>query len=173
MLGHGGIGTQDKTVFLKGSTLGAAGWQHFLQYCDPYCFAGVLPQPLATSYFQYTGVYRMIIDAVSNTDQSDEAAEVACRAMETAIAESLTAFERCWPKVLMSGPVLHTMIHYPRFIYRWNSVRNYWCYFNERYVYAASVLLFRALMHSIMCCLQNIMCCSQNIMCCSQNIMCC
>ena len=77
-------------------------------------------------------MYRKILEAVSNTDQSDEAAEASTSALETTIAESLTGFERTWPNVLVSGPVLHTLIHYPRLIHRWNSVRNYWCYFNER-----------------------------------------
>ncbi len=111
-----------------------ADWQHFLQYCDPYAFAGIFEEPFATSYFQFTNVYRILISAESNTDESDEAADASCRAMETTIAESLSSFERFWPQVLFSGPVLHTLIHYPRFIYRWNSVRNYWCYFNERSV---------------------------------------
>jgi hypothetical protein len=132
MLGHGGIGTQDKTVFLKGSTLQTADWQHFLEYCDPYAFDGILEEPQSTSYFLFTNVFRIILAAVSNTDQSDEAADAICRAQETTIAHSMSSFERNWPQVLMSGPVIHTLIHYPRFIYRWNSVRNYWCYFNER-----------------------------------------
>ena len=95
-------------------------------------FLPVFEEPFEKPYFQFTNVYRILLSAESNTDESDEAAEASCRVMETTIAESLSSFERVWPQVLISGPVLHTLIHYPRFIYRWNSVRNYWCYFNER-----------------------------------------
>jgi hypothetical protein len=132
LLGHGGIGKQDKTVFLKGSTLRTADWQHFLQFCDPYTFAGMLEEPYATAYFKFTGIFRILIDSESNTDQSDEQALANCKALQKTIAKSLTSFERAWPSVLFSGPVVHSLIHYPEFIFRWNSVRNYWCYFNER-----------------------------------------
>ena len=68
----------------------------------------------------------------SNTDQTDEEALASTTALETSIAAALTEFEKMWPQDLMSGPVIHTLVHYPRIIFRWNSVRNYWCYFNER-----------------------------------------
>ena len=132
--GHGGIGRQDRTVFLKRSTMQTADWQHFLQYCDPYVFEGILDQQLAKSYFQMTGIYRLLLEAVCHTSLTDAEALDRTQELETAIAEALTAFERAWPVALVSGPVIHTLLHYPRFIYRWNAVRNYWCYFNERSV---------------------------------------
>ncbi len=130
--GHGGIGRQDRTVFEKGSTMMTADWQHFLQYCDPYAFEGILHDRVAPAYFLLTGIFRLLIDAVCNTDHNDEEAGILVKSMEATIAVALSSFERAWPGVLMSGPVLHTLVHYPRFIRRWNSVRNYWCYFNER-----------------------------------------
>ena len=130
--GHGKIGRQDRTVFLKGSTMQTADWQHFLQYCDPYAFCGIFPEALASSYSKFTGIFRILLEFDSNTDQTDEEALASITALETSIAAALTAFEKMWPQVLMSGPVIHTLVHYPRMIFRWNSVRNYWCYFNER-----------------------------------------
>ena len=127
-------------------------------------------------------MYRKILEAVSNTDQSDEAAEASTSALETTIAESLTGFERTWPNVLVSGPVLHTLIHYPRLIHRWNSVRNYWCYFNERSAVTVRVRSLLSDVPTISCelllyiyvyylcadyalLLLHIMCCSLDIMC--------
>jgi hypothetical protein len=43
LLGNGGIGRQDKTIFLKKSTMFTSDWQHYLEYCDPYVFHNVLP----------------------------------------------------------------------------------------------------------------------------------
>ena len=131
--GQGRIGRQDKSVFRKRSTMITSDWQHFLEYCDVYAFHGVLDEPYGSSYFQLTGVLRSILQYKSTTLQSDTDAQEELRRRECEIAASLTAFERHWPSVLMSGPVIHTLVHYPRFVYRWNSVRNYWCYFNERY----------------------------------------
>ena len=112
--------------------MNTADWQHYLEYCDAYAFHGVLDEPYGSTYFQLTGVLRSILQFKSTTLQPDTDAEEEVRRRECGIADALTAFERAWPTVLMSGPVVHTLVHYPRFIYRWNSVRNYWCYFNER-----------------------------------------
>ena len=115
--------------------MNTADWQHFLEYCDGYAFHGVLDEPYGSSYFHLTGVFRNILQSKSTTLQSDTDAQEELRRQECEIAAALTAFERHWPSVLMSGPVIHTLVHYPRFVYRWNSVRNYWCYFNERYTH--------------------------------------
>ena len=131
--GLGRIGRQDKSVFKKRSTMNTADWQHFLEYCDGYAFHDVLDEPYGSSYFQLSGVFRSILQYKSTTLQSETDAQDELRSREYKIAAALTGFERHWPSVLMSGPVIHTLVHYPRFVYRWNSVRNYWCYFNERY----------------------------------------
>ena len=110
-----------------------ADWQHFLQYCEPYVFHGILPGDYATTLAMLTGVFRKILDLKCTTRQSDDDAKAVTRALELECATALSAYEQVWPSVLMSGPVIHTLIHYPTFIYRWNSVRNYWCYYNERY----------------------------------------
>ena len=49
------------------------------------------------------------------------------------IAEGLSVLERTWPGTVITGTQIHGLLHFPRLIYRWNSVRNYWCFFNERY----------------------------------------
>jgi|688.fasta_scaffold243339_2 hypothetical protein len=132
LLGNGGIGRQDKTIFLKKSTMFTSDWQHYLEYCDPYVFHNVLPEPYGSTYFQLTGVYRTILNFKCNVQQSDEDAREMVRWLECEIASALSAFERVWPSAILSGPAIHTLMHYPAIMYRWNSVRNYWCYFNER-----------------------------------------
>ena len=132
LLGQGRIGRQDKSIFLKKSTMNTADWQHYLQYCDTYSFQGVLDEPYGSAYLGFTQVYRSILEFQSSTLQPDAEATQQALSREYEIAAALSLFERTWPSVLMSGPVIHTLVHYPRFIYRWNSVRNYWCYFNER-----------------------------------------
>ena len=72
LLGNGGIGRQDKTIFLKKSTMFTSDWQHYLEYCDPYVFHNVLPEPYGSTYFQLTGVYRTILNFKCNVQQSDD-----------------------------------------------------------------------------------------------------
>jgi len=133
LLGEGGIGRQDKTIFRKMSTMLTSDWQHFLQYCDPYVFQDILPEPYGNTYFQMTGIYRSILAFKCNVKQTEDEAKVQVKRLEHEISAALVSFERTFPSALLSGPVIHTLVHYPAFMYRWNSVRNYWCYFNERY----------------------------------------
>jgi len=127
------FGRQDKTVFQKKSSMITSDWTHFLQYADLYAFHGIFDEPYNTAYFQFTGIFRTLLDCICNTDQSKEEAKQSMELLETSIAESLTQFERVWPSCLFGGPAIHSIIHYPRHILRYNNVRNYWCYFNERY----------------------------------------
>ena len=126
------FGRQDKTVFQKKSSMITSDWTHFLQYADVYAFHGVLEEPYNSAYFSFTGVYRTLLDFTCNTDQTLVEATRSIERLETSIVESLTAFERVWPSCLFSGPVIHSLLHFPRHILRYNSPRNYWCYFNER-----------------------------------------
>ena len=82
-------------------------WQHFLQYCDPYAFEGIFDEKLAKSYFQMTGIFRLLLGAVCDTSLTDAEAEDRTKQLEATIAESLTAFERAWPVALVSGPALN------------------------------------------------------------------
>ena len=55
--GLGRIGRQDKSVFLKRSTMNTADWQHFLEYCDGYAFHGArraLREQLLSSYWGFS-----------------------------------------------------------------------------------------------------------------------
>jgi hypothetical protein len=49
------------------------------------------------------------------------------------IVERLCDFEAYFPDSELS-PVNHDLIHVPNSVYRWNSVRNFWAFFNERYI---------------------------------------
>ena len=47
------------------------------------------------------------------------------------VVELLRVYEQGAPKSNLPR-ILHILIHVPDAIYRWNSVRNMWCFFNER-----------------------------------------
>jgi hypothetical protein len=56
LLGEGGIGRQDKIIFLKKSTMFTSDFQLYLQYCDPYVFHDILPHPYGVTDFQLKDV---------------------------------------------------------------------------------------------------------------------
>ena len=50
------------------------------------------------------------------------------------VAETLCMAEAVLPLTEMTA-IFHILLHVPDAIYRWNSVRNFWCFFGERYLY--------------------------------------
>ena len=50
------------------------------------------------------------------------------------VIKALCYFAKYMPKTEQAR-IIHVIIHFPDLIHRWNNVRNYWAYFNERYFY--------------------------------------
>ena len=84
-----------------------------------------------------TDVLNALLDATAEFvegDADDEAIKLQeSRALHLQTIEALCVLERDFPKTELSIFV-HEILHVPEFIYRWNSVRNYWCFATERYV---------------------------------------
>jgi hypothetical protein len=78
---------------------------------------------------------QLLLDAVADYDPEDDedCAAQTCRAARTAVARALFKLERDFPGTELSIAI-HELIHVPDFLYRWNSVRNYWCFVVERLV---------------------------------------
>ena len=63
----------------------------------------------------------------------DDTASHTCRTARTMVARALFKLERDFPGTELSIAI-HELIHVPDFLWRWNSVRNYWCFVVERLV---------------------------------------
>ena len=75
---------------------------------------------------------------VSSPADEDDRDKIA--ALKLRVRVTLAKLERTLP--LTEMPVLlHTLLHVPDSIYRWNSVRNYWAFFIERCVLNCHCLL--------------------------------
>jgi len=48
------------------------------------------------------------------------------------LTEAACKMEAVLPATELS-PLFHILIHVPDMIYRWNNIRNFWCFFGERY----------------------------------------
>lgn len=133
LLGKGGVGKAGKSIFGKASSMKASDWLHFIKYFDVYVFHGVLPEAQQAGYWGLTSIFRALLQLECNTEGDDAEEMTRMDGLSEWIAEGLSVLERTWPGTVITGTQIHGLLHFPRLIYRWNSVRNYWCFFNERY----------------------------------------
>jgi len=76
-----------------------------------------------------------LVEATADYDpeDADDTASHTCRTARTMVARALFKLERDFPGTELSIAI-HELIHVPDFLWRWNSVRNYWCFVVERLV---------------------------------------
>lgn len=92
--------------------------------------------PRAT-YAALTDLLNALLDAtadfVANDPFLEQAQLVESRALHLQAVEALCLLERDFPLTELAIFV-HEILHVPEFVYRWNAVRNYWCFGTERFV---------------------------------------
>lgn len=94
----------------------------------------------------YTGEYKiafqallkilyMILHTTNNVDGAipPASATTKFRKFKTEVAETLVLLEATLPAMFFDI-TLHVLIHLPECIFRWNHVRNYWCFASERFI---------------------------------------
>jgi hypothetical protein len=93
------------------------------------------PRQPQTAFKAMTEALNQILDATADFDPDDEEDEALekTRALHLQVIESLCLVERDFPLSELSIFV-HEILHVPEFVYRWNAVRNYWCFTTERFV---------------------------------------
>jgi hypothetical protein len=134
MLGKGKFGHTGKGVFEGRNQMLTSDWLHLLETCDLYIFYGIFPEPQASAYFGFTGIFRLLLQLEFNIDEPEVEAQARLAAVKLDITERLCMFECHWPQYMFSGPVVHNLVHFADLVYKWNNVRNYWCFFNERFI---------------------------------------
>jgi hypothetical protein len=87
------------------------------------------------AYAAMTEALNAILDAKADFDPDDEDNddEANTRALHLQVIEALCLLERDFPLSELSIFV-HEIVHVPEFVFRWNAVRNYWCFVSERFV---------------------------------------
>lgn len=124
------------SIFKKPSAK-AVDYKNILEHAMEYLFKDLLPTRLQQIWFDLTSILKLLLTEVADVeDEDDDGAKEAAQhtraqMLKLRVTTALCKFEDEFPKSEMS-PVFHTLMHVPDSIYKWNSVRNYWAFFNER-----------------------------------------
>jgi hypothetical protein len=112
-----------------------ADWIMFLRSAIPYTFYQVGPSRPREAFREMIQALQHLLDATADYNPEDETDEAdhTCRTARTMVARALFKLERDFPATELSIAI-HELIHVPDFLWRWNSVRNYWCFVVERLV---------------------------------------
>jgi hypothetical protein len=112
-----------------------ADWLTFLRTCVPYVMGDTGPPQPRVAFKAMTEALNAILDATADFDPDDENDESVdeTRALHLQVIEALCLMERDFPLSELSIFV-HEILHVPEFVFRWNSVRNFWCFTTERFV---------------------------------------
>jgi hypothetical protein len=112
-------------------------WVTLLRFYLPYVVFGVGQRPFREAILQVTEVLREVLLGTCDYDQHDdeksEDARSRCQALKKRLVLALCELERILPESEFSI-FLHEVVHVADFMYRWNNVRNYWCFITERFV---------------------------------------
>jgi hypothetical protein len=112
-------------------------WIKMLRYHVPYLLYGVGDKKIRNALLKLTGALRDILGATCDYDPDEPALNEeqakSCRLLKKKVVDALVEVERCLPASELSI-FLHEIVHVPDFIYKWNNVRNFWCFVTERFV---------------------------------------
>ena len=113
----------------------AVEWLIFLRCAVQYTFYNVGPQFPREAFKEMIEALQLLLDTTADYDPDDvdDTAAKTCRAVHSKVARALFKLERDFPGTEQSIAI-HELIHVPSFLFRWNAVRNYWCFIVERLV---------------------------------------
>ena len=111
----------------------AADWLMFLRSAIPYTFYQVGPHRPREAFKEMIEALQLLLDTTADYDPDDieDTATNTCRAVRNKVAKALFKLERDFPWTELSIAI-HELIHIPDFLFKWNAVRNYWCFVVER-----------------------------------------
>jgi hypothetical protein len=134
-----GYFTRVQGVFKKTGSLKSADWLHFLTTGILYVLKPLLSGNQERALVALVRALRLALNANSDRDpmitafpEDDfERRAQQCQELKLKIIGFLCVYEN-GAAITELPPVLHTLLHVPDAIYRWNSVRNMWVFTNER-----------------------------------------
>lgn len=123
-------------MFQRPGSLKSVDWMH-INGCFEYIFKDLLSENIAESLFTLSQTIEILLNLHSNIDQEPEDGEPTARAgmelIKLKVIRNLCIVEKRLPLTDQCGH-LHDLLHVPDAVFRWNAVRNFWSFFNERYL---------------------------------------
>ena len=117
----------------KTSALTAHDWLRVMQGAGDYILAGVCEPGSVREEALYAllSACQGLLETESSADHPNDDA---LQALQMEVLEALCLCEAALP--LVTQPIcLHILMHVADGISRWGSVRNFWCFFGERYTH--------------------------------------
>jgi len=112
-------------------------WLTFQRTCVDYAFYNVVPERCRAAFFSMVGVLNEILHVTADYDpEAEDKKEYLrdCEELQVRVVKAMVLFERTFPRTELT-PSTHWIIHpAAEMVPRWNNVRNYWCFLNERFV---------------------------------------
>jgi hypothetical protein len=115
---------------------------HRLAACGAWVhlMADVLPSQEASAFRIFCTLLTQIYAATSDAsfacgreqEASDNERKERAQSLNLTAIKTLTLLETVLPHTRFTY-LMHVIIHLPQYIKRWNHVRNFWCFFMERY----------------------------------------
>ena len=122
------------TPFARQSSCKCHDWKQLLQWAVGYVLHDVLPTRFEQAFFALAGVLQKILDATADIELGEEYSEdKTLEALKEEAVRALMAVEKTVPLTDVGPIVFHIIPHVVDAIYRWNSARNFWAFFTERY----------------------------------------
>jgi hypothetical protein len=115
----------------------SADWLSLIRTGMPYAYGDMGDSVTRETVNRLVDLLNLLLDATADYDPDDEdaneASQIKCRNLRLKAIEGLSCMERDFPETELS-PFVHEILHVSEFVYRWNNVRNYWCFVTERFV---------------------------------------
>ena len=110
-------------------------WKRLVFGPFEYFLKLVYEDPIAGALQTFLSVLQKLLLTTCNTDDDSSSVDRANRRntsnLQTEVAMALAVVEQQLPISLLVY-IVHSLVHIPQHIYRWNNVRNYWAFFSER-----------------------------------------
>ena len=134
--------TSGLRIFQNTGRFKSADWLHLVTTGVFHVLKPMLIGSAQNALCARVDIFRLLLATTSDRDPlSDHSPllerdiirrEEEMRALKSVIVQSMCAYEKGAPSINMTK-IAHLLVHAPDLIFRWNSVRNMWCFFNERY----------------------------------------
>jgi hypothetical protein len=123
------------TPFQRAGSNKCHDWKMLLQWSAGYVLHDIVPVHMRRAFFGLLAVLTKILDATSDVDMDEEdSQDPVLEALKLEAVLALIDVEETFPLTDVGPITMHIIPHVVEAIFRWNSVRNFWAFFTERYV---------------------------------------